>query len=254
MISDLQEALFAVCRAVPPVAEVSTVVPEPYAPYVPSNWNGILVVAEAQNLAGDTPYVKALISASTEERIRRLYEDAPAHLRIGPWDDGTLKLAVTAAWPDFTYERFAISNAVPWSQANGTRNLNPEKLLYAPAVAFWRQILATLKPVSIVTVGAVARHILSEARRHLPPTATETPFLRWAPASPIYLNRVSWLFDPEHLCALFPTVARAIEKNPIWVSDHRIAKIFYASHATSIVAARTRAGDPTPATSTTDSG
>lgn len=73
---------------------------EPYAPYIPPGWNGHLIVAEAQNLAGNTDYIRQLNAASADEKMRRLYWDAPGSLGIGPWDDGTLKLAAAAAWPD----------------------------------------------------------------------------------------------------------------------------------------------------------
>jgi hypothetical protein len=240
VIGDLHDALFTVCRETPRLTEISTVVAEPYAPYVPPNWNRILVMAEAQNLAGDTPYVQTLTGGSKEDRIRRLYKDAPALLRIGPWDDGTLKLAVTAAWPDFTCDDFALSNAVPWSQAAGNRNLNPEEALYGPAVEFWRRLLPVMNPARIVTVGETAREIV---RR----TTTKIPVLRWASASPVYLNRVSWLFDPDHLCSLFDSVRKAVDANQNWVSTHRKSKIFYACHAASTVSGRVAADCPTVA-------
>ena len=102
MRDDLIEEVRAACRQAPAIAGVSVVIDEPYAPYIPPRWNGRLVVAEAQNLAGDTEYVRRLKAATPEDRISRLHRSASEHLGIGPWDDGTLKLAVTAAWPDLS--------------------------------------------------------------------------------------------------------------------------------------------------------
>ncbi len=46
----------AVCRRFRDAAPSETIFPEPYLPYVPSDWNGILVLAEAQHLAGASTY------------------------------------------------------------------------------------------------------------------------------------------------------------------------------------------------------
>jgi hypothetical protein len=46
----------AVCRRFRDTAPTETIFPEPYLPYVPSDWNGILVLAEAQHLAVASTY------------------------------------------------------------------------------------------------------------------------------------------------------------------------------------------------------
>lgn len=131
MRDSLIERLAAACMefAAPPGVDV--VVPEPYIPYVPPDWNGTLVVSEAQNLAGGTSYVQRILAAAPAERVQRLYWEGSTDLGIAPWDDGTLKLAVAATWPLLSPDGFAVSNAVLWSQTSGARNINPEEALCA---------------------------------------------------------------------------------------------------------------------------
>src|SRR5262245_34630412 len=103
------------------------VVPEPYFPLVPESWNGLLVVAEAQNLASETAYRSWLLAQAPEGRFRRLYRGNG--VGIQPWDDGSLKLAIHAAL-DMRPEETAVSNAVPWSQRqSGGQNENPGEWL-----------------------------------------------------------------------------------------------------------------------------
>ena len=46
---------------------------EPYIPFIPSNWNGIIVLAESQNLSStNEDYVQYLNSLSISERMKRL--------------------------------------------------------------------------------------------------------------------------------------------------------------------------------------
>src|SRR5258707_753290 len=83
MRDDLIEEVRAACRQAPAIAGVPVVIDEPYAPYIPPRWNGRLVVAEAQNLAGDTEYVRRLKAATPEDRISRLDRSASENLGIG---------------------------------------------------------------------------------------------------------------------------------------------------------------------------
>lgn len=61
---------------------------EPYIPYIPKKWNGILVLAEAQNLAkSNKDYVDILNKMGMNRRIKRLYEaiKTEKRVRIQPW-------------------------------------------------------------------------------------------------------------------------------------------------------------------------
>jgi len=75
----------AVCRRFRDTVPSETIFPEPYLPYVPSDWNGILVLAEAQHLAGASTYRQWLADLPSEDRMRRLPK-APGCLGVGPWD------------------------------------------------------------------------------------------------------------------------------------------------------------------------
>ena len=47
----MKERLFEICASHITPSEISVVIPEPYVPFVPDDWNGILVLAESQNLS-----------------------------------------------------------------------------------------------------------------------------------------------------------------------------------------------------------
>ena len=90
-------------------------VPEPYLPYLPDQWNGVLVLAEAQQLAGAREYLRWLRGLPPEQRMIRLSTPNPSGVGVGPWDNGIVKLAVKAMMPDIQPEEVAVGNAVPWS-------------------------------------------------------------------------------------------------------------------------------------------
>ena len=104
----------------------SVVLKEPYIPYIPQPWNGVLVLAESQNLSSEnTEHVETLREMSPAERILRL-RASPDYVGVYPWDDGSLKLAIEASLQVKAAE-VGVSNAVLWSQrgANG-ENVNPD--------------------------------------------------------------------------------------------------------------------------------
>jgi hypothetical protein len=232
MTSELLDVVRAFHGRAPVVdGDAAVVFPEPYAPYLPTNWNRRLIVAEAQNLAGDTAYIQRLHAMSSENRMNRLYWRAPEGLGIAPWDDGTLKLAATAAWPELNIDEFGVANAVFWSQSDASRNLNPAPSLQTRSVELWKELIAVMKPEQVVTVGRIARHVMRDVLQQ----TSKVRSIRWAPASPVYLNRASWLFCSSDMLSRFPTVQSAVRANPSWVQAHREAKVFYACHAVSTV-------------------
>jgi hypothetical protein len=87
----MKNKLFEICvnHIIPP--EISVVIPEPYVPRIPNEWNRILLLAESQNLSQtNSEYVNHLRKMTTQERIFRL--DGDSDIGVYPWDDGSLKL------------------------------------------------------------------------------------------------------------------------------------------------------------------
>ena len=114
---NLKESLIRICaRHALPCTSKATV-PEPYIPFVPKKWNGTLVLAEAQNHAGaEKSYLRWLRNLSPRRRLERLYLNRD-YVGVKPWDDGTLKFAVEAAFK-LSANEISISNAVLWSLLN----------------------------------------------------------------------------------------------------------------------------------------
>ena len=228
-----RHALLDVCRQrVQP--EPPTVIGEPYIPYVPPQWNGVLVLAEAQNLSATSQgYVDDLRSMSETDRMRRLDIDPDSGLGIQPWDDGHLPFALLAAYPEHETKTYAVSNAVPWSVRTAkSTNANPTPELRARAVEFWKAVLPILKPDTIVTAGKVAREVLD--------SAWEGPTLPLRLPSPIALNRVSGMFDADDLLRRFKEVRTAAKAAPKLLEGYRTNKIFYACHAVSLTKAQAK--------------
>lgn len=98
------------------------------------------------------------------------------------------------------------------------------------SVEIWNKMIAILEPTRIVTVGKKASEVMPKAAAHV-------PCVRWASASPVFLNRVAGLFDSTDLLSRFPTVASAAAANAGWLELYGDCKIFYACHAVSIAAA-----------------
>ncbi len=68
-----REKLIAICQKYVVSESVNVVIKEPYIPYVPKNWNGMIVLAESQNLSSTNEgYVQSLKSKNADKRINRL--------------------------------------------------------------------------------------------------------------------------------------------------------------------------------------
>lgn len=136
---------------------------EPYIPHIPKNWNGILVLAEAQNHAGaNAEYLKRLESLTARQRYERLYLDGD-RVGIQPWDDGTLKFAIEAAFRISAPET-AVSNAILWSlRKSELANARPSRELGKASALVWKELLAILKPSHIIAAEAEARDVLEIA-------------------------------------------------------------------------------------------
>jgi hypothetical protein len=199
------------------------VVPEPYVPFIPKDWNGVLVLAEAQNLSKGSPDVEWLKSATANERIFRLGRDG--RIAIQPWEDGSLKLAVEATL-GFRADRTAVSNAVPWSLVDEKgNNKNPTPELINRSKNLWSEILQALKPKHIVTAGAIARRVIDSALEKCDDSPLRTA---WPLPSPRLFSPVSHTIDEIELMRRFPEVAKGVSQNPEWVKTKRLNKILFA--------------------------
>jgi hypothetical protein len=62
-----------ICKQYGPLGTIHAIIAEPYIPFVPEDWNGVLVLAESQNLSKkNASYVAWLNGLSARDRIRRL--------------------------------------------------------------------------------------------------------------------------------------------------------------------------------------
>lgn len=163
-ISSSKEYLFGVCKR---FHNESAIVEEPYIPYFPSDWCGVLLIAESQNLSKkNAEYVSLLKGLSRLERYDRLaysvnYERL---LRIQPWIDGYMPLSA-AVCTNMDPSSMAVTNAIPWSwTSNSGCNLNPAREHFAKAVEFNREVLLSSKPNVVITYGSMAKEVVSSLR------------------------------------------------------------------------------------------
>ncbi|MBI3272719.1 MAG: hypothetical protein HYZ53_27275 [Planctomycetes bacterium] len=219
-----RQALLQVCRrhAADPPAEV--VVPEPYLPLVPDPRNGILVLAEAQNLSGEA-YVLWLKNLTPEGRMTRL--PGPHGVGVGPWDDGPVRLALKAVIPSVKLAQVALGNAVPWSRLSESgANANPSEELEERATRFWRELLAIWQPqiTALIVLGNVAKNVMANAG------CRDTLALRLP--SPNSINRVQSMFDKADLLDRYPEVRHAMAALQLKDVDH--GWVLFACHAVSL--------------------
>jgi len=206
----------------------SVVIEEPYIPYIPEQWNKILVLAESQNLsASNCGYVEYLLSLTPEGRLQRL-GSSPDYVGVYPWDDGSIKLAVEAAF-NIDSSNVAVSNAVLWSQrGKSEENKNPDIDLQKKSSELWSNLIAFLKPEKIICCGKIAQNVISR-------TSWEGEIINLRLPSKTAMSRVSGMFNEADLLKRYPEVEEVLNRNPNIISDQfRKNKIFYACHAVSL--------------------
>lgn len=230
--------LLEICRRHTLPRPHDVVVPQPYVPFIPKNWNGVLVLAEAQNLSKGSPDVEWLKSATADERIFRLGRDG--HIAIQPWEDGSLKLAVEAAL-GIRAAQTAVSNAVPWSLVDEKgNNKNPTPELIKRSKSLWSELLHALKPEHIVTAGAIARRVITGALEKCDDSPLCTA---WPLPSPRLFSPITQTIDEVELMRRFPEVAKAIGQNPDWAKTRRPNKILFACLAVAAAKGHARKGN-----------
>ena len=234
----MEQDLLALCEKYKKsVVSNKVVIEEPYLPYIPQNWNQILVLAESQNLSlSNEEYVKALRKLDSEDRMKRLGHPklmkAGDGIGVSPWDDGSLKLAIEAAL-DVSEEETAVSNAVLWSQrdSNPRRNATPDEDLKKCSSALWCEMLDILKPKPklVICSGNTAYAVIKKAGW------SENKIKRLRLPSPTAMSRVSGMFDENDLLRRYPEVKEILGEHPEWGERFLKNKIFFACHAVSSI-------------------
>ena len=240
---NLTDRLLQVCRGHVLAASSAgdtfpqVVIPEPYVPHVPKDWNRVLVLAEAQNLSNaHKGYRNRLLAADAEARILRLLAPSPeSHLGIKPWDQGFLKLAVEAAL-NGRAAQCAVSTAVLWSLVgDGGVNVRPISETIGSSIDLWAELLPVLRPARIVAAGKVAQTVVSEVRKL---GAFTGSVLALHLPSPRVLSVVSGMFDPGDLKEHYPAACEALDRHASgWraQSPKEVrGRLFYACHAVSM--------------------
>lgn len=237
----MESKLFKICtdNILPP--NMNVVIPEPYVPYIPNEWNEILVLAEAQNLSKSSSdqYVRKLKSMSTEERIFRLFPDGrfrcaaqvvTSNIGVHPWDDGSLKLAIESACGTKA-ENTAVSNAVPWSQVDeNENNITPSWELISRSIKFWEKLLPLIVPKHIISCGKKAQRVIDDLSNGL----WTGKHSRLRLPSRAAMSRVSSMFSEKDLLSRYEEVKKVVERHPEWAEKpYRQNKIFFACHAVS---------------------
>jgi len=228
MTRNLKNTLLSSCRNSVLTATSEETILEPYIPFIPNNWNGCLVLAEAQNHSKKNhAYLSWLRGLDSKDKMLRLYMRGK-ELGCQPWDDGSLKFAVTCILKDEP-ARWAVCNAVLWSRRSSSKsNENPSDVMKKNSVKLWTQYLTVMKPEWIVAAGKVAREVIDQ-------TGYIGKRLNLLLPSPINLQRLSTLFDSDDLLKRFPEVESKLEKHGNLIEGKsRNNKIFYACHAVSM--------------------
>jgi hypothetical protein len=224
----MNKLLLDICKKhIPPKSE-NAVISEGYIPYIPDNWNKILVLAESQNLSRQNKkYVDWIQSLTPIERMNRLNEYKNG-IGIQPWDDGSLKLAIESALNEKA-ENTGVSNAILWSQQSNTgANINPSNILLNLSALIWKEFLAILQPKLIITAGKKAEYVVKTS-------CWSGQHIKLRLPAKTALSRVSGMFKADDLLMRYPEVNRIVIKNPSWVNEYKQNKIFYACHAVSII-------------------
>ena len=226
----IKENLLVCCRRYI-LASDNVVIREPYIPYVPDEWNGVLVLAESQNLSSsNSEYVEHLRSLTEEQRMMRLGIDNDGEVGVYPWDDGSLKLAVEVAFSKKA-ERTAVSNAVLWSQRGDSgQNVTPDGKLKDLSAKLWTEMLGILNPELVICSGNVAESIITTTTWSGDRRKLRLP-------SPTAMSRISGMFEEDDLLRRYPEVKTVINTHPEWLDKgYRKNKIFFACHAASLYA------------------
>ncbi len=223
-------AMIDVCRRFTEKAPADVVIREPYIPLIPKNWNGLLVLAEAQNLSDPNGvYEQELEQMTPEQRWERLKKPSGL-IGVGPWDDGSMKLMLKSMIPEIDLNRVAVSNAVPWSYQKGLRtNINPKEDSEGIASKFWGEIIDIISPQLhyIITFGNVAERVLHNSG------VERSRIFKLRLPSPLPRNLLCNMFNENDLLKRYPEVQKAAESLGMQASREN-AMVLFACHAVSV--------------------
>lgn len=253
--------LIRICRQYVENTTLHSVIAEPYIPYVPKNWNRILVLVDNQDVSiSNENYVAWLNGLSSDDRIKRLYlRDT---LGIQSWDDGTLKLAVESInynvsesdsdrmkrfylrdslgvmlWDEsslklavdclnFNVGDTAVCDAVPWShiERNESQNI-PDDELQLLSSHLWSKLLPVMNPTLVICCGKTAQGVI--AASDLQDSILTLPL-----PSPSAMSRVTSRLSEQNWLSRYPEVNAAVIKHPDLIrGEDRSKQIFYACDA-----------------------
>ena len=229
-VQEIRQKIVRICQSYGAYkGSTKVIVNTPYIPYIPDNWNGVLVLAEAQNLN-----LEAYKGFTELQKIFRLYPDQNdskkyddsypySNLQIQPWQDGSIPLALMAALNLDPYQT-AICNACLWSLRENGKNVNPNEEMQSQSRVLWQEMWRELSHdiKRVICCGSVAKSIFN---------FTERDCLRLP--SPNALSRVSGMFTEEDLFKRYPEVKKVFANYKD--AAYRQNKIFYACHAVSIL-------------------
>ena len=221
----------------------------PYIPFIPENWNGILVLAESQQLSGNKKgnidYIKLLNEADEIDQITRLgnktITEKEPEFKIGitPWDDGYIKLAMTACYPNKNINEFSVSNVIPWYFIRSNKLHRKEYIILSNL--YWQKIIPILIDYGLNTIirtGTYARNILNSKLVNNERLMKSVYYLR----SASQLERVAYLFDSNDLKAHYSDINKDINKLKS-IQEEEInldteSHIFYTAHALSKIGSK----------------
>jgi hypothetical protein len=217
----------------------------PYSPYIPANWNHILVLGISQNISirnkGNKEYRESLLDALDEDLIFRLGNEYVTKQKPGkfigvePWDDGLLKLAMLSCFPEFGANQFGVANALPWELSKEDKSLN--SFLEDKSIAFWNETLPVLKPKYIIMVGEAVNDVITCTDYCRTVESAKTNDCNLYKLLPYrYFTYLINLFDSNDIINRFPEVKHAIKAHPSLVNIIKKYKgfyILYAAHAVS---------------------
>jgi len=242
---DQEKALLEICRKYTSDAPENVMFPEPYLPYKPKKWNGILVLAESQVIKStdDESYGGKLKKLSSVERMARLGEKELQYkegdIGIGPWDNGTIKLALQAIFKGtelgLELENVAVSNAVPWTKRTNGSNKNPDEQMQAKAANFWKDIFDMWKPDInvLVVLGNIAEKVMRRAG------ISEKYAKNWVKLrlpSKNSIFRIMNTFSHKDLLCRYGEVQKALSILGMKKDNEKLykMKVFFACHAVSL--------------------
>lgn len=160
-----RDDLMELCRKYADKAPKHVVFKEPYLPYVPENWNGLLVLGVARNLSESTypDDVRILKEMTPEKRYENLYLDGDTP-KLVFWYNGSIRLALKSLSRVVDCDATASSNAVPWSHVKDGKDQKPDLQMQALAVDFWKELFSTWElPKHIIALGNISSEIMTAA-------------------------------------------------------------------------------------------